>query len=233
MGFLKGVALAAFLTSAGAGVTQRRHDLQLLGPVTNCDLGPDIKCTENATHLLFSSQEGKQTLMVKGPDGSYTLDAYHGHPLGNQSSPPPPPGTQSPLEGTPFPNRLPVLGIIGGPGTKSPPEGTPFPIWLIPVLGIIACGAGAGASSIACGMVLPYLETRWPRQSTSGVPLTAIEIDLTPPAHPPYTGTRGVLVQSSSTPLSSNLDSRVLASEDPPGPPPSPCNAPISQTLNN
>lgn len=88
MRFLKGVALAAVLTSAGVGASQRRDHLQLQGPVTDCSLGPAITCIQNATHILFSSQD-KQTMMVKGPNGIYTVEAEHGHPLGNQPSPPP------------------------------------------------------------------------------------------------------------------------------------------------
>lgn len=51
-------------------------------------------------------------------------------------------------------------------------------------------------------------------------------------APPLETGTRGVLVQSSSIPPSSNLDSRVLASS-PPGPPPSPPLSPQPQIISS
>lgn len=214
MGFLKGVALATVLTSAGVGASQRRDHLQLQGPVTNCDLGPHIECRQNATHILYSSQD-KQTMMVKGPNG-YTVEAEHEHPLGNQPSPPPvapaQPGTQPPPE-VPAPAR-PETQAPARPGTPSPPEGTPFfPIWLTPVLSIIACGAGVGASSIACGIVLPYLETRWLRQSTSGVPLAAITINPTPTAPPTYDGiSRGVLVQSSQQASQQNLSAQLVYS---------------------
>ena len=129
MGILKGAALAAVLTSAGVGASQRRDHLQLQGPVTNCYLGPAIKCTQNATHILFSSQD-KQTMMVKGPNGIYTVEAEHGHPLGNQPTPPPPPvapaqpGTQPPPEvpapsqsGTP-PRARPETPVPARPGTS-------------------------------------------------------------------------------------------------------------------
>lgn len=126
MRILKGVALAAVLTSAGVGASQRRDHLQLQGPVTNCYLGPGIDCQQNATHLLYSN-EGQQTLMVKGPDGSYTLDAEHGHPLGNQPSPPAlaqyldpaPPVTPSPAQPrTPAPpqassSKFPLDSVVG------------------------------------------------------------------------------------------------------------------------
>ena len=85
---VKGVALVGAATTAGVVASQRRDHLQLQGPVTNCYLGPAIECTQNATHTLLSSQT-EQTMMVKGPNGIYTVEAEHGHPLGNQPSPPP------------------------------------------------------------------------------------------------------------------------------------------------
>ena len=67
--FLKGVALATVLTTAGV-ISHRRNHLQLQGPVTNCNLGPYTECIQNATHIFYSSQD-QQTLMVKDPNGSY------------------------------------------------------------------------------------------------------------------------------------------------------------------
>ena len=128
---VKGIALVGAATTAGVGASQRRDHLQLQGPVTNCYLGPAIECTQNATHILFSSQ-AEQTMMVKGPNGIYTVEAEHGHPLGNQPPPPPPPPpvvpkpTKNPLS-TPPPALAQYLDPAR-PGTPAPAQPrTPAP----------------------------------------------------------------------------------------------------------
>ena len=126
---VKGIALVGAATTAGVGASQRRDHLQLQGPVTNCYLGPAIECTQNATHILFSSQ-AEQTMMVKGPNGIYTVEAEHGHPLGNQPPPPPPlvvpKPTKNPLS-TPPPALAQYLDPAR-PGTPAPAQPrTPAP----------------------------------------------------------------------------------------------------------
>ncbi len=124
---VKWVALGGAATTAGVGASQRRDHLQLQGPVTNCYLGPDIQCTKNATHILFLSPD-KQTMMVKGPNGIYTVEAEHGHPLGNQPSPPPvvPKPTKNPSS-TPPPALAQYLDPAR-PGTPAPAQPrTPAP----------------------------------------------------------------------------------------------------------
>ena len=108
--FLKGIALATVLTTAGV-ISHRRNHLQLQGPVTNCNLGPYTECIQNATHIFYSSQD-QQTLMVKDPNGSYE----HGY----TPAPPPvvPKSTKNPSSTPPqasssdFP-----LDLVAGLGT--------------------------------------------------------------------------------------------------------------------
>jgi len=169
MGILRGFALAAVLTTAGVGASQRRDHLRLEGPVTDCNLGP-ITCKQNGTHILYSSGN-QQTMMVKGPDGSYALEAEHGNPPGNQ--PPPPPEVPKPTKN---PSSTPPPATpLARPRTQAPPQASSSDVPLDLVVGLTT--AFVFFAIMCCGVFL----------HTHGRAINEIPI-----APPPDNGARGV-----------------------------------------